>query len=220
MMITCPRCQSRYRVAGQDFQQEPARTVRCAACQHVWVYANETLPSRPLEPTAPSTPPSAVQEATPTISFVPTLTIQRTWVIWAGWALLFAAFSSLATGYTLYKQKLTALWPPLVQLESLFHHKDTIKPLQILELGHHVYLSPTGRQMVVTGVIENTTPYILSLPALFMTLEGPHMATSAPTPVDIQQKTLEPKERIFFECPGIPVPPPGATVLLTFKKVM
>jgi hypothetical protein len=101
---------------------------------------------------------------------------------------------------------------------SLFPLKSAPKPLQILELGHHIRLSPEGRQLIVTGVIENTTSQVLSLPTLHMKLEGPHVTSSIVQTVSLEQDSLEPGERIFFECPGVPIPPHGTTVTLTFKK--
>ena len=221
MMITCPRCQSRYRVAGQDFLPTTPRKVRCAACQHVWVYAQEAQAPQPRHSIAPLVTPPTQKESTPSsptaaIPLPPKPQGRRTWSLWVGWILWCGMVAALVVGYGHYKSELTALWPPLTRIEALLNPSRDLKALQILELGHHVRLSPEGRQMVITGVIENTASHPCNLPQLFMRLEGPHTPPSPPQPVPLPQESIAPEERIFFECPGVPIPPQGTKVRLTF----
>jgi predicted Zn finger-like uncharacterized protein len=69
VIVTCPGCQTRYRVDAQALTTPGGRTVRCAACGLSWHHppaALETGPREPamaepppLEPTLAAPPPSA-----------------------------------------------------------------------------------------------------------------------------------------------------------------
>ena len=43
MILTCPACATRYRVADQEFEGSSGRTVRCANCGYTW---HETVPAQ------------------------------------------------------------------------------------------------------------------------------------------------------------------------------
>ncbi len=52
MVLTCPACATRYRVAAREFETAAERTVRCANCGHLWRETNRS--SRPGELREPS----------------------------------------------------------------------------------------------------------------------------------------------------------------------
>lgn len=50
MILTCPACATRYRVADQEFEGSSGRTVRCANCGYTW---HETVPAQQPPEAAP-----------------------------------------------------------------------------------------------------------------------------------------------------------------------
>ena len=78
MIVTCPSCQTRYRVDAQALTTPGGRTVRCAACGLSWHHppaALETGPREPakaepppLEPTLAASPPLEPTLAAPPLS--------------------------------------------------------------------------------------------------------------------------------------------------------
>ncbi len=55
MILTCPACATRYRVAEQEFESLAGRTVRCANCGHTW-YETRSAPPPGPDPEAPGEP--------------------------------------------------------------------------------------------------------------------------------------------------------------------
>lgn len=53
MILTCPACATRYRVADQEFEGSGGRTVRCANCGYTW---HETVPAQQAREAADAAP--------------------------------------------------------------------------------------------------------------------------------------------------------------------
>ena len=75
MIVTCPNCQTRYRVEDTELGASPERRMRCANCGHLWRYSAAGAAARPVvaaarsEPAAPSPvvtePPAGPTPAAP-----------------------------------------------------------------------------------------------------------------------------------------------------------
>jgi predicted Zn finger-like uncharacterized protein len=46
LIVTCPACRTRYRVDAAALARPDGRTVRCAACGHLWHYVSAGLDER------------------------------------------------------------------------------------------------------------------------------------------------------------------------------
>jgi len=69
MILSCPSCSTRFRVADKEFRGE-GRKVRCGRCGHTW---EEHLAAAPAEPAAPAAPEPepVIDEPEPEPDFVP-----------------------------------------------------------------------------------------------------------------------------------------------------
>lgn len=58
MIVVCPECRTRYKVADEAIGDARGRIVRCAQCGHTWLYRPEPEPLRPPAPTKSVPPPT------------------------------------------------------------------------------------------------------------------------------------------------------------------
>jgi predicted Zn finger-like uncharacterized protein len=72
LIITCPRCQTRYRVDAKALTTPAGRMVRCAACGHSWHYPPAALGTGPREPAKAEPPPLEPMLAAPIFPEPPT----------------------------------------------------------------------------------------------------------------------------------------------------
>ena len=204
MYIVCPSCSRRYVVSDSDFLNATSSKVRCVGCEHVWTHKNI------LPPSTDSTPKLQVD---PTMA--PMIVKTRSWKILFGWALWFALVGGLLAGGLTYRETLVECWPPISRIEALIQGHQEASHLRIHELGHYIHVGAAGRELIVTGVIENKTQVTTQIPPLFVTVGIPGQDETG-WAVPISEDVLAPGGRLFFESPSLPVLPKGTKVYLSF----
>ncbi len=204
MYIVCPNCSRRYVVSDAIFLNKTFSKVRCVGCEHVWIHKNI------LPPPTEFTPQLQVQPA-----IAPMVSKKRSWKIFFGWALWFVFVGGLLSGVMTYREQLVEWWPPFSRIEALIQGHQQAFHLRIHELGHYIHMGPTGRELIVTGVIENKTQITTQIPPLFVTVGIPHQ-DEASWAVPLSEDVLAPGGRLFFESPSLPVLPKGAKVYFSF----
>ena len=207
MHIQCPNCNRRYVVNDAHFRDSPIRQVRCIGCEHVWTHKNVQPPL-----------PTPLEEVTASPLF--TSPPKRSWSTCMGWFIWILCVSALTSGYMIFHQELIRLWPPLSRLDTLMQNPGATKDLHVCELGHYIHLGPLGRELIITGVLENKGMKSMETPLLFMHVTLPETSESAAQSVStipLSDPLISPQGRIFFESFGIPLPPKGTRVSFSFE---
>ncbi len=123
MIVTCPVCRTRYRVAEPELDRPAGRRVRCVACGHVWSHAppaREPLPPPAvprIEPPLGMPPrPAGVTLATPPRSAVvaPPAPRRRQWVAAAAVVMIMLVVLAALIA-VIAREEIAAAWPPAAQ---------------------------------------------------------------------------------------------------------
>ena len=217
MILQCPACQARYRVAD-DAIPAAGKPVRCAKCKHGWFEAGAT-PEIATPPVAPPIDlPVAVPDAPPAIVHEPLSPTHWAWTVLAvavGLALTAGAF--LVQNPALPPLDLTQV--PLVgdRLDALVYPPaPPPSPLQLAASAEFRTLRSGARLIVLSGTVANATPRPQPVPAIEALLldaaRTPVLRWRIAAPV----RTLPPGRRAGFDSSTFNIPASGTTVTLRF----
>lgn len=232
VILTCPACETRYRVAEHEFEGSAGRTVRCANCGYLW---HETVgPRQPLDAGEPTTSPiqslvAAPEEraspgvpaptsrpnvqSSPPSGSAPEQNRRRrnlgSWVIAAVVLVLGVIF---ATSYFDHEHRVEG--PRAAQLNSA-----TAQPTAPIGNGlvlRKVTPARTADGLVVDGEIANLSDAPRQVPRLRLALQNSAEKEVGSKIVDPPKTKLEPGEVEHFETQFLNPPDTATGVVVTF----
>jgi predicted Zn finger-like uncharacterized protein len=208
MIVSCPVCQTRYRVDEEALRGESGRIVRCAHCGHTWHQAAPPEPSRhPNLPEAEGRIEPALElppRPAPSLEIPPRprpgLPSPRRSNHRTGWGALRWVMAAvllilaILAGVVVARGAVVALWPPAARLYALAGF--AAEPQQGAGLKiERLVPSRTADGLIIEGDITNTGKTPQDLPRLRIALRDP-------ADKDVQFKVIDPPR---------PRLPPGAT---------
>lgn len=183
MILICPECATRYRLADNAIGQE-GRTVRCKACGHRWHATRESVAlaeaaaeaaGKAPAPLSPAAPPPAANEPVEPVPLPPPLAaathVRRDRALGAvAWLLLALLVLVLAAAY-LGRNQVVEAFPSLAPVyEKVGLRVELRSGLELRNLAS-TRVEENGRQvLVVTGEIHNTAAQERSLPRIRVAL--------------------------------------------------
>ena len=202
MILSCPICQTRYRVDEWALHGREGRTVRCASCGHTWHQAaapevagngGEIGPEGRIEP-ALEVPPRPGGMAEPTLDVSP-----RTRLVprpaarggrsrWAAirWLVLTVLFAlAILAGVVVARGAVMTMWPPAAQFYALagLLPESPGSGLKIAKLAPT--RTPDG--LIIEGEIANNGKKVRDIPRLRVALRDA-------ADKEVQYKIIDPPE--------------------------
>lgn len=239
MIVTCPACQTRYRVDDAAIGQG-GRTVRCANCGHLWRYLPlsetgssgtlaasasspapaEAKPPIATPPPAPRIEPSGEAGTPPPAPVVPprpaaVLEPGRARRTGAGlaWVALILIVALLIGVAILARDQVVALWPQAAGVYAMAHLRAE-EPAKGLEIK--VMPSRTADSLVIDGDINNTAGAARKVPKLRVALRDNNKKELDAKVIDPPVERLSPGATAHFTT-SFPNPNPNAAgVAVTF----
>lgn len=193
MIISCPACQTRYKV--EPGQVGPAgRRVRCTGCGHVWT-------QRPAEDLPKVVDPAATEDrgAAKSSAAEGTGARARRGSAW-GWAALAATVALLAVVGALGRDAIIGAWPPA---ERLYMAIGYLAPapgegLVIRVTEQSRTAAEGGAVLVIRGEIDNVSGVVRDVPELRASLWSGDARELGNWTFPAAQDRLLPGERVGF----------------------
>jgi predicted Zn finger-like uncharacterized protein len=237
MILTCPACATRFRVAGPEFDGAAGRTVRCGNCGHVWRESPPALPSGELrepssgeaasqldtaraEPATPAAPPAPVaqlevprldgprREAPPRAPpAVPQKPRYSRVIVAAGLLLLATA------GALLVHHEFAAISPPRA-LSAAGREMGGASATGLVI--RKIEPARTAGGLTIEGEIANLGSVAHDVPRLRVSLQDATEKVIQSEVVDPPKPRLEPGEIVHFETPFAHPPDVATGVVVTF----
>jgi predicted Zn finger-like uncharacterized protein len=225
MIITCPSCQTRYKVEPVQFGPK-GRRVRCTGCAHVWTEEPARDLPKVLPPVVPldqepdlgttEDPPSVIEdqaEAPAPASAetgAPPAGQQRRGAV--GWVVLAAIVAVIVIGGILGKNTVIRTWPAAERL-YLAVGLETRSPGKglLIKVTNHSRAVALGRKLfIVKGQVTNVSDKERMVPKLQVLLRGSDAGALASWQFSPARIRLQPGETSAFET-RYQDPPAGAT---------
>lgn len=217
MILSCPECQTRYRVEADQFPPAGRRVVRCTKCGQMWQQGApepETVPEvaaaaigKTQDPVnAAASTSVAGQTATPRAS-------ARSWAerlgLVAGWAAL--AVMIFLIGWTTYRfrQQIATLWPQSSAIFASFGVAVNAHGIAIDDWSYRRETENGQPVMIVTGRLVNTSSHELTVPPVRVALTDGDQRELYHWTFHPPQRTLKPGQSLGFTT-RLAGPPPGA----------
>jgi predicted Zn finger-like uncharacterized protein len=238
MILSCPACATRYRVAEQEFEGAAGRTVRCANCGHLW-YATasgrqmpgggepsggEPVGEAPAEPTAAPdeaaieavAPPVPRLEAPPRPRPAPPQKAgprlaPAAWII----AIVVLLVAVTAAGM-LVRHRLSAAWPSAARQSSSAGH--AAEPSGTGLVIRRIAPTRTADGLVIDGEVANLGDASHDVPRLRVALQDSTEKEIQFKTVDPPKPQLQPGEVMHFETPFAHPPDAATCVVVTFAS--
>jgi predicted Zn finger-like uncharacterized protein len=233
MILTCPACATRYRVADQEFESSAGRTVRCANCGHSW-HETPSAPPAPADPEAPGEPavghgpalnPPALEAAAQPI---PRLNVpprpppvsprkgpnRSAALFWLIAIIVFLAAIAVAGWFV--RRQLAAVWPSAARLYTLTGQSAPTSGagLAIRKIAP----SRTADGLMIEGEIANLADAPRDVPRLRVALQDATDKEVQFETVDPPKPRLQPGEVVHFETPFAHPPDDATGVVVTFAS--
>jgi len=213
MILTCPECETRYRVDAADFPTA-GRKVRCAKCAHVWHQSAtepEALSAAALLDAPPSDSAVALAAADPAAKQVRRAR-SRPWAervgIIAGWAGLAAIIFVIGWMGLRFRQEVATLWPQSSSLYATFGFASNTHAMAITDWTYRWETQNGQSVVVVTGKLVNMSSRELSVPPVRVTLTDDGQRELYHWTFRPPQPTLGPGQNLSF-LTRLSSPPPG-----------
>jgi predicted Zn finger-like uncharacterized protein len=233
MVLTCPACATRYRVAEREFQGAVGRTVRCANCGHIWY---ETLPSQRKSdgPETPrkqavslaSAPADSSEETTPTLFariessphlHAPAPQPPRRRLTAAFWVIGIAVLLLAAAAAGLFiTREFAALWPSAARFYNSMRHPGAVSETDLVI--RKIVPSRTSQGLLINGEITNSGKEPHDVPRLRVALQDEAEKEIQFQIFDPPKSRLQPGETVAFAT-SFPHPSDAAAgVVVTFAS--
>jgi predicted Zn finger-like uncharacterized protein len=233
MILTCPACATRYRVAEREFQGAVGRTVRCANCGHIWY---ETLPSQRKSDSAEtprkeaaglaSAPGDSSEEIAPTVfpriqssprrhELAPRPLRRR--LTAAFWSIGIAVLLLVAAAAGLFiTRECAALWPSAARFYNSIKHPGGASETDLVI--RKIAPSRTPEGLVINGEITNSGKQPHDVPRLRVALQDEAEKEIQFQIFDPPKSRLQPGETVAFAT-SFPHPSDAAAgVVVTFAS--
>lgn len=217
MIITCPACSKRYLLDGKSLGSH-GRVVRCASCAHQWTQ-DQVSQEEVYEISSPPAPPPLASPG----SFSPPPKTRWGWLLYVSVILGLLIFSFVGRAH------LCVLFPKLYSYYQQLGIpvEPTGHGLKIKNLSTEVISQEGGKALIIRGEIWNSLDEVRPLPPLQVThltagaceassrlfqsslKEGKPSCYSQRWTFALTQDRLMPGEKIWFQTPPQPAPPPG-----------
>jgi predicted Zn finger-like uncharacterized protein len=212
MIVTCPNCGAKYKIAGAAIGDK-GRMVSCAACRHRWFVdpqrsAPDLPPDEPMPPVAPDRP--GLGEGTGVVRRGSKSTA-------VGWIVLLALLAVIG-GLVLARDRVATAWPQLAGIYRTAGLSVTVDPgLEIRDVTSSEVNEAGERILVVSGEVVNTTDYAKTVPALRVALLDGDRVEVANDRVAIEPQILEARATARFEKRLEDVPPEARHTAVRFE---
>jgi predicted Zn finger-like uncharacterized protein len=229
MILTCPACATRYRVAEQEFEGAAGRTVRCANCGHLW---HETAsgqrapggaepvgeaPVAPDEPaTKAATPPAPRLEAPPRPRPAAPQRARRRLVAASWLVAIIAMLVALTAGGMFVRHRFSAVWPSAARLYA--STGQAAAPSGPGLVIRNIAPSRTADGLVIDGEVANLGGASHGVPRLRVALQDSTEKEIQFKTVDPPKAQLQPGEAVHFETPFAHPPDAATGVVVTFAS--
>jgi predicted Zn finger-like uncharacterized protein len=233
MILTCPACAMRYRVAEQEFTDTPGRTVRCANCGHSWYEARPAQPE-PTDPSPSGEPvtrhgsvgeepvfaaaPQPVERlaAPPRLQPAPPPKASRGWAAASRVIAIVVVLMALAAAGVFIRRHIAAGWPSAARLYASTGQSPTPSGtgLSISKIAP----SRTVDGLMINGAIANLGSAARDVPRLRVALQDAAGKEVQFETVDPPKPRLQPGEVAHFETPFAHPPDAAAGVVVTFAS--
>ena len=230
MIVTCPTCDTRYRVRDQEFAGSTGRTVRCANCGHVWYETGaarqksaagitdqgaladqEGAAARPVR--------RAVAEEVPRLNIPPRTppASSRARSRASGIVVIGALLAAIIIGGVFIDRHFTSDQPP----PTAAPHTAAAAPAPATGIGlviRKITPARTPDGLVVDGEIANPGNVPRDVPRLHVALQDSAEKELQFKTVDPPKPRLEPGEIVHFETPFTNPPDAATGVVVTFAS--
>ena len=219
MILSCPACRTRYKVADEAVSAPSGRTVRCANCGHNWHHITPPSPSPQLkrlreriESAATETPLAAAPRPAITAPAPP-----RRGHSGLGWVVLILLLLFIGGGGVagiVERDKVISLLPQMAQFYELVGLK-TLPPGAGLDIAN-VTSTRNADGLIVEGDITNKISAPRGVPHLRVALRDGNQKELVFKIIDPPRDRLLPGEVSHFVVGFLPAPDTAAGVIVTF----
>jgi predicted Zn finger-like uncharacterized protein len=233
MILTCPACATRYRVADQEFEGSSGRTVRCANCGYTW---HETVPAQELPAAAEAAVEPAARaaaDATATINVadagatpvpLPRLDIPpnsrpaplRTRSLAARSLVVAVLILTAVIASVLIHAHFTADQQPAAPIQAAIDQPAGASQSTTGLVIRNITPARTADGLVVDGEIANPGNLPRNVPRLHVALQDSAQKEVQSEIVDPPKARLQPGEVVHFETPFAHPPDAATGVVVTF----
>ena len=233
MILTCPACAIRYRVAEQEFTDAPGRTVRCANCGHSWYEARSAQPE-PTDPGPSGVPvtghgsvgeepvfaaapqPAERLAAPPRRQPAPPRKAGRGWAAASRVVAIVVVLMALAAAGLFIRRHIAAVWPSAARLYVSTGQSPTPSGTGLV-IGK-IAPSRTAEGLMINGEIANLGSAARDVPRLRVALQDAAGKEVQFETVDPPKQRLQPGEVAHFETPFAHPPDAATGVVVTFAS--
>ena len=235
MILTCPRCATRYTVEASKFPAE-GRNVRCAKCGHVWHQAGPEAeaqadlaepapmpqPVAPVpvfaapEPEAPRrsafVAPTAPEPSSEVDETEPVARPQRARspiLAIVGWAGLVATVLLIGWATVNFRQNITMLWPKAASLYATLGLEVNPRGIAFTDVAYHREVQDGQAVLAVTGRLVNVGNTDMAVPEILVALSDSDKRELYHWSFAASVATLHPGEGVPF-LTRLSSPPTGA----------
>jgi predicted Zn finger-like uncharacterized protein len=231
MIVTCPACATRYRVAEQEFENSSGRTVRCANCGYVW---HEKVAVHPPTATLAASdrgasgaeladqvsPAKAAPTVSPSLEIPPNSrsTQPRTRSFASVGAMAVVLILAIAVAWILARGYFAENPAPASASKALSDGSAAAARSATGLIIRKVTPARTADGLVVDGEIVNPGTVPRDVPRLNVALQDKADKVVRSETVDPPKHRLEPGEIVHFETPFARPPDAATGVVVTFAS--
>jgi predicted Zn finger-like uncharacterized protein len=207
MILTCPSCATRFRVADEALRRPGGRLVRCANCRHSWRYGLEEPAPLRAEPEPPA--PMPTTPATPVLAPIRPEAVLPPVPERSHWMGVVAVLAILVLGTAaligvVERREIAALYPAAsglyarIGLSAQPPAGDAPKPALKIE---HIAASRTQHGLIIEGDIQNTGSATSDVPRLRISLQDRNSHELQSEIIDAPEAQVSAGAHIHFSAP-------------------